>query len=68
MGSREADQKMQPCHNPKAGIQEMASPLEVECLMKAWGKQTNYTEHLRGEEREKEIKHKYGTLTLPESL
>jgi hypothetical protein len=54
MGSREADQKMQPCHNPKAGIQEMASPLEFEGLRKACGNQTNYTEHLRGEKREKE--------------
>jgi hypothetical protein len=68
MGSQEAVQKIQTCHNPKAGILEMASPLEFEGLRKACGNQTNYTEHLRGEEREKEIKHKYGTLTLPESL
>lgn len=30
MGSHGAVQKMQTCHNPKAGILEGASPLEVE--------------------------------------
>ena len=54
MGSQEAVQKMQTCHNPKAGILDMASPLEVECSRKAWGNQTNQTEHLSREQRERE--------------
>ena len=54
MGSQEAVQKMQTCHNPKAGILEMASPLEFESLRKACGNQTNYTEHLRIEEKERD--------------
>ena len=66
MDSQQAVQKMQTCHNPKAGILEIASPLEVECSRKAWGNQTNQTEHLSREQRER--KHKHGTLTLPESL
>lgn len=53
MDSHEAVQKMQTCHNPRAGIPEMASPLEVEGSWKAGGYQTNHTHHLRGEERER---------------
>jgi hypothetical protein len=67
MSSHVAVQKMQTCHNPKTGIPEMASPLEVECLMKAWGNQTNYTEHLRGEERERESINMAPSLSLNHS-
>lgn len=70
MSSHEGLQKMQVCQSPKVVVLEVASILEVESTQKAGGYQTNHTEHLGGEETEREsvCEHQNNTFSLPDSL